>query len=102
MSDTHKGTRYVLTTKANVRFELDADGAVLTRTDGPEGFAYSGKWIILGATTRWNARHIVTLAELADGADFGQGWIHDLDHGTHRVWGNPSSRRLKSVYRVGQ
>lgn len=98
----HSDTHYVLTLKDGTIYETDAAGAVLARSDGPKGFDYSGKWIVLGASTRFNAHHIVTLAEIVNGADFGQGWIHDLDHGTHRVWGNPSSRRLKSVYRVGQ
>lgn len=57
-------------------------------------------WMIVGFTTRLNAHHVITLAQAAEGADIGQGWVHDLDHGTHRMWGHPSYRRAVKVTRI--
>jgi hypothetical protein len=33
------------------------------------------------------------------GANIGQGWVHDLDHGTHRIWGSPTGHRFGSLIR---
>lgn len=96
-------------TKANVlRMELkngevyilDLDGQVLERSDGPRGYAHSGQWQILGVTRRHNAHQIIPLRDVLNGEDFGQGWIHDLDHGTHRMWGSPTGRRLARLDRI--
>lgn len=88
---------YILTTTRGARYELDAHGAVLARSDGPAGWEYSGRWVILGAATRHNAHAIVSVADIARDGIPGQGWIHDLDHGTHRVWGNERMRSLRKV-----
>jgi hypothetical protein len=63
-------------------------------------FAGLGTWKILGITKRFNSHKIISLAEAADGADLGQGWVHDLDHGSYRVWRQPSNRRVVSVRRI--
>lgn len=90
----HDDTFYVMHTKHGTRYELAENGAVLARSDGPAGWDYSGRWIITGFTTRHNAHHLVTLAAAADGAEVGQGWVHDLDHGTHRMWGGDRLARI--------
>ena len=59
----------------------------------------AGTWRILGIGKRAHSAHLVSLADAANGADIGQGWIHDLDHGSHRMWCNPSSRRATRVTR---
>ena len=104
VNEKDRNTRayYILTTVGGERYTIDRDGAVIDRSDGPRGWDYSGKWRILGVTTRHNARadRIIPLANLAEGEPFGQGWIHDLDHGTHRMWAHPSSSRLRCVERV--
>ncbi len=89
-----------MTLKDGTRYDLDDNGNVLARSDGPQGWDYSGKWRILGFTTRHHSRHIITLADALAGADVGQGWIHDLDHGSHRMWGSPTGRRLASLAKV--
>lgn len=57
-------------------------------------------WRILGLTTRHNAHQIIGLAEAANGTWIGQGWIHDMDHGTHRMWSMPRGRRAVRVERI--
>lgn len=63
-------------------------------------FAALGTWKILGFTKRHHSREIISLAEAANGADLGQGWVHDLDHGTHRIWCQPSNHRAVSVREI--
>jgi hypothetical protein len=92
-----------LTTKGRDIYILARDGAVLSRTNGPSGWDYAHGWHIIGFGTRANSRHLVSLDEAADGVDTGQGWVHDLDHGTRRMWaggGEPSSERLASLTRI--
>lgn len=88
---------YRMTTKGGAVYLLDENGAVLERSDGSRGWNYSGKWIICGFKTRHNARRTISLEEAVNGADTGQGWVVDLDHGTYRLWGSPSDRRLRSI-----
>lgn len=57
-------------------------------------------WRIVGIATRHLSRALVSLAEAADGASIGQGWVHDLDHGTHRTWCMPRSNRAVKVRRI--
>ena len=90
-------TAYILRTTQGVTYELAENGAVLARSNGPQGWNYSGRWIILGAATRHNAHRVTSLADIADHGVPGQGWVHDLDHGTHRMWGN---ERMASLTRV--
>lgn len=87
---------YKLTTKHGDHFYLEHTGQVIATSDRP-GYIYSGEWVILGVTTRHNAHRIISLSELLEGTDPGHGWIHDVDHGTHRVWGHPSDRRFASL-----
>ena len=89
---------YELRTK-NSRFYLGDDGTVLfdfERNMGP----FSGEWRIIGIGTRANSSCLVSLADAANGESIGQGWIHDIDHGTHRLWGMPTTRRAVSVTRL--
>ena len=91
-----------LTTKGRETFILARDGAIIRHgSNGQDRPDYDmHKWHVLGFGTRANSRRIVTLDEAADGAETGQGWVHDLDHGTHRMWGSPSDRRLASITRI--
>ena len=58
-------------------------------------------WRILGIATRHHSRMFSTLAACAaDPARIGQGWIHDSDHGTHRLWGMPLSNRAVKVEQI--
>lgn len=57
-------------------------------------------WRIVGFARRFNAHSLVTLAEAAEGADLGHGFVHDEDHGTRRVWMQPMGRRVLSVTRI--
>lgn len=89
-----------MTLKNGDRYTLEDDGRVVARTNGPKGWNYSGKWIITGFKTRHNAHRMITLDEALAGVDTGQGWVCDLDHGTPRMWGSPSGRKLASIRRV--
>lgn len=81
-------------------YYLAADGAVLDRTDGPRGWDYSGKWVILGFKRRHHSRRMISLEEAVAGEDVGQGWVMDLDHGTVRMWGGPRFRKLGRIERT--
>lgn len=89
-----------MTLKDGTWYDLDDGGAVLRRSDGPDNWDYSGNWIIVGFKTRHNSTATVSLREALNGADVGQGWIVDKDHGTYRLWGSPSGRRLSRIERV--
>ena len=90
---------YKLTLRDGTRYVLAEGGEVLARSNGPRGWNYSGEWIVLGFTTRHNAHRIISLADALAGANIGQGWVHDLDHGTHRMWGSPTGRRFGPLIR---
>lgn len=60
----------------------------------------SDTWYIIGIGRRHHSRELISLASASDGADIGQGWIHDIDHGTHRMWCMPKHRRVTKVERV--
>jgi hypothetical protein len=91
-------TRYILTLRSGAKYELDSDGAVLYRTDGPDrSWNYGGRWRILGLAAQWDHGYTVSLAAAAAGVPFGEGYVHDIDHGTRRVWGHPDDRRAASV-----
>lgn len=88
---------YIMRTTRGTAYVLAESGAVLARSNGPRGWRYSGRWIILGAATRFNAHAWATLpAILADGVP-GHGYIMDRDHGTLRRWG---SERMASLRRL--
>jgi citrate lyase beta subunit len=90
---------YTILTTGGHTYWTDDDGYVIARTNGPRGWSYGKAWQILGATTRRNAHYIIPLKDIVDGADFGQGWVQDIDHGTRRMWaGHPG--RIKSVVRT--
>ena len=57
-------------------------------------------WRIVGISRRHHSRDLISLATAANGADIGQGWIHDIDHGTRRMWGMPTYRRAVKVERI--
>jgi hypothetical protein len=81
---------------------LDREGYVVERSDGPQGFDYERRWRILGVTTRHHAgdHRIVPLESIIEGAPIGQGWVHDVDHGYHRMWGSPSNRKMRRLTRI--
>lgn len=83
----------LITTRGNY-YTLDDEGRVTARSNGPEGWNYSGKWQIIGIGKRVHSARLISLEDAAQGADFGQGWVHDLDHGTHRMWG---MERIRSI-----
>jgi hypothetical protein len=57
-------------------------------------------WRILGFSRAFSSAPLITLDAAASGAPLGSGYVHDLDHGTHRVWGNPDYRRVVKVERI--
>jgi hypothetical protein len=89
-----------MTLKNGAVYTLTDEGAVTDRSDGPRDWDYSGKWIITGFSTRFNSRAIIPLESVLRGAPVGHGFIHDLDHGTRRMWANPTGRRLARLERV--
>lgn len=97
MVDWNTAPKYELTLKDGTRYTLAESGAVLDRSDGPRGWNYSGKWIILGFSKRAHSRRVISLQSAMGGEDVGQGWVHDLDHGTHRMWGSPTGHRFSSL-----
>lgn len=99
-ADADDGSALRMELKNGEVYILDLDGQVLQRSDGPQGHSYSGQWRIIGFTRRSNAHQIITLQEVLAGENFGQGWIHDVDHGTRRMWGHPTGRRLARLDRI--
>jgi hypothetical protein len=90
--------KYKITLKNGHVYTCAEDGNVLHRTDvDPGGQGPYRDWRILGFSKRHNSRNLVSLTDAARGTDIGQGWVHDLDHGTHRMWGHPSGNRAVSV-----
>lgn len=80
-------------------FDLAADGTILY--DSSRNYrSDSGKWRVVGFGTRFNSQFIVPLDAAANGANIGHGFVHDLDHGSHRVWMMPRDRRAVSVERL--
>ena len=77
----------------------DSQGCIIE--DHSAGRAYKRSptedWRILGISKRHHSREIIPLAAAASGADIGQGWVHDMDHGTHRMWAMPPNRRAIRV-----
>lgn len=79
---------------------LDSDGGVLWDGDRSMGWeSPHSTWRIIGFSTRHHSRDVISLAD-SPVANLGQGWIHDLDHGAHRLWGAPSDRKVSKVYRI--
>src|SRR5687767_13366987 len=94
-----KATQYVMTLKNGSRWRLAADGGVLY--DGERHMSFDGEhWRIIGFTRRHLGGPLITLDAAVNGADLGQGWIHDLDHGTRRMWGMPKHHRVVRVERT--
>ena len=87
---------YIMTLKSGAIWQLGDDGRVLHDGDRNMG-PFSEQWRVIGFSTRFNAHRVISLQEAADGEPIGQGWVHDLDHGFHRVWGHPSNRRAVSI-----
>lgn len=92
---------YALRLKDGSIWYLDADGGVLW--DGSRGMGWEAphtSWRITGFTTRHMGHYQITLDRAAQGEALGQGWVHDLDGGTHRMWCMPSLHRAVSVSRL--
>ena len=89
--------KYLIRLKNGSMIETDVAGRIVY--DGTRGmrFAPSDSWRIVGFSTRHNAYRIVTLAEAAAGEPIGQGWVHDVDHGTRRMWAMPRYHRAVRV-----
>ena len=88
---------YEMVTTRGTRYTLAENGAVLARTDGPQGWDYGGRWVILGAAKRHHSRHALPLDYIARNGVPGHGIVRDLDHGTLRVWGNERMRSLRRI-----
>ena len=89
---------YILYCKCGY-FELAQDGTILY--DSNRNYhSTSGHWKVLGFATRYNSSSYVTLQAAANGVPIGQGWVYDIDHGTHRMWASPSHLRAISVSRI--
>jgi hypothetical protein len=88
---------YTLTIKGGAQFHLASDGTILW--DGERNMGPFSDWRVFGFSTRLNANRVVPLAQAAAGESIGQGWIHDLDHGTHRLWCMPRHHRAVSLVR---
>lgn len=95
-----KPAAYAMTLKDGSTWTLSADGDVLY--DGTRGMTFKadGSWRVIGFTTRHIGRTLISLADAAAGANLGQGWVHDLDHGAHRLWGMPVSQRVVRVTKI--
>lgn len=87
---------YTMVLKSGAVWKLGDDGRVLYDGDRNMG-PFSEKWRVIGFSTRHNAHRVISLQEAAEGEPIGQGWVHDMDHGTHRLWGHPSDRRAVSI-----
>jgi hypothetical protein len=83
-------------TTRGATYTLDDEGYVLDRSNGPRGWDYAHGWQIIGIAKRHHSRWIVPLFRAVTD-DTGHGIIHDLDHGTHRLWGNERMRSLVKV-----
>lgn len=90
---------YNMTIKGGAVYRLADDGQVLWDGDRNMG-PFSGEWRIIGFSIRHHSHRLISLADAAKGADLGQGWIHDIDHGTRRIWGIPKHHRVVKVERI--
>jgi len=85
---------YVIETD-RATYYTDHNGAVVARTNGPRGWNYSDKWIILGVKKRYHSRNVIPLFAAANGEDFGHGIIRDNDNGTLREWHGERARHIR-------
>lgn len=95
-----KNSAYGMRLKDFSVWYLDSNGGVLY--DGSRAMSWEAPhttWRILGFSKRFHSHTVIKLAN-SIGEDLGQGWIHDFDHGTHRVWGSPRARKIDAVWRV--
>lgn len=89
---------YRITLKSGDYFDTDAAGNIAYdsgrnyRRDPANGF-----WQIVGFSTRHNSQYLISLPDAAAGDNIGQGWVHDLDHGTRRMWSHPPGQRAVRV-----
>lgn len=100
---------YELWVSDGSRWFVADDGAVIL--DGTRGYVGnypdplrgSSTWRVLGLGKRHHSSEVQTLNQIAKlnaparKAAIGQGWVHDEDHKTHRVWGHA---RVTHVYQV--
>lgn len=91
-----------MTLKNGSAFDLGLDGSVIYDGDRHMTFERPNghEWRIVGFSRRHHSRQIISLEDAANGADLGQGWVHDIDHGTRRMWGMPRNRRAVRVERI--
>jgi hypothetical protein len=96
---------YRITMKSGSYVETDDKFRIVKLSDSGHASHYECEphddWKILGIATRHTSSHYSNLSDcVADPSLIGQGWIHDLDHGTHRMWGMPKHRRAVRVEHV--
>jgi len=60
---------------------------------------YSSTWRIYGIASRWNGRPVLwsTIKSQADKGKTIIGYLHDIDHGTRRMWGGSWNGKLPKV-----
>ncbi len=88
--------KYLMTLKGGAQWTLADNGRIEWDGTRKQG-AFSDDWRIIGFTRRHHSARIISLAAAAGGEDIGQGWVHDIDHGTHRMWCMPKSQRAVKV-----
>lgn len=91
-----------ITLKDGAFVDTDTDGRIVRDYDPTSSRDYRCEprdaWKIVGITKRFHSRDVATLSDCAHDASYiGQGWIHDIDHGTRREWCSPKHRRATRV-----
>ena len=60
---------------------------------------FSPTWKIFGISLRWNGKPVLwaDVKKVADKGKTVEGYMHDIDHGTHRFWGGSWGGKLPKV-----
>lgn len=88
---------YRIRLKSFQYFDVDDAGRVMYDSERGYRCEPHDGWKILGFSRRHHSYHLVTLEQASTGADLGHGFVHDLDHGTQRMWAHPSDQRATKV-----
>jgi len=86
MSNKPKDCRYTIKTQSGRYYYIDSANRII-RADME--FSPSGQWTFIGLSDRYG--RFITMAHLDSGDTTykngkGKYWLHDRDHGTHRIW----------------